>query len=202
MCELPATSSTLRRLSICWTSLRLFLISQAFLGCASTIHWVQDSTGVPSCLPDRPATWDDFTPRSHGAKSSAETVVSFRVVHGQPSRLEVQFDPNQSWVNAEVANTWNRFMWTPADELLRHEQLHFAISCLLTRQANVALSTGEDPEAMLMLLKAVATRINAQYDVETNHGRDPWSQRVWEQAVELRFKAGFISSLPVLSSGK
>ncbi|TMQ24669.1 MAG: hypothetical protein E6K65_17410 [Nitrospirae bacterium] len=106
---------------------------------------------------------------------------------------QIQFDPDRSWVKPEVADAWNRYLWTPAHELLRHEQLHYAIDCLLTRQANVALSTGGDP---------VALRINVQYNVETNHGGDPWSQRVWQHAVESQLRAGSISPAPFPNSDK
>ncbi len=77
-----------------------------------------------------------------------------------------------------------------SERLLRHEQVHFAISCLLTREANLALQTGGDPHAMLSLLNAVATRINVQYDVETSHGLDAEQQEQWEETIEGRLAAG------------
>ena len=190
------------RSTIYWIGLGLLILSQALLGCASSISWVHDPPDSPSCLPDRPTTWADFTTRASSGKPAAETAVRFRILQEQPARLQIQFDPDRSWVKPEVADAWNRYLWTPAHELLRHEQLHYAIDCLLTRQANVALSTGGDPEALLMLLKAVAVRINVQYDVETNHGGDPWSQRVWQHAVESQLRAGSISPAPFPNSDK
>jgi hypothetical protein len=99
----------------------------------------------------------------------------------------VHFDHELSWVKPEVVNTSDH---TRSDQLLRHEQLHFAITCLLTREANQALKTGGDPHAMLMLLNAVATRINVQYDVETNHGLNAAQQARWEATIQSRLAAG------------
>lgn len=193
---------TLWRPSSYWIGLGLLVFSQALLGCASSISWVHDPLDSPSCLPDRPTTWADFTRRASSGKPSAETAVRFLHLQGPPARLQIQFDPDRSWVKPDVADSWNQYLWTPAHSLLRHEQVHFAINCLLTRQANVALSTGGDPEALLLLLKAVALRINVQYDVETNHGGDPWRQREWEQAVESQLRAVSLSPVPVLGSDK
>jgi len=190
------------RPTIFWIGLGLLVISQALLGCASSISWVHDPPDSPSCLPDRPTTWADFTRRSSDGERAAETVVRFLYLQGPPARLQVQFNSDRSWVKPDVADSWNRYRWTPAHSLLRHEQLHFAIHCLLTRQANVTLSKGGDPEALLLLLKAVARRINVQYDAETNHGTDPWSQRKWQQAVESQLRAGPLSPIPLLSSDK
>jgi hypothetical protein len=61
---------------------------------------------------------------------------------------------------------------------------------LLAREANVALLTGGDPQAMLLLLNAVATRLNIQYDNETSHGLNRQKQTEWEQAIQARLAAG------------
>lgn len=168
------------------------LLTSVYVGCASNIHWANDPPATPSCLPDRPPIWDDFSKRSHSGKEGALTVVRFHIIPGQPARLQVQFDHEQSWVKPEFVDSWDPWFWSQSGQVLRHEQLHFAISCLLTRQSNVALRTGGDPQAMLLLLQAVSTRMNVQYDAETNHGLDHASQAIWEHAVQSRLKAGVL----------
>lgn len=83
-----------------------------------------------------------------------------------------------------------------SERLLRHERLHFAISCLLTREANLALKSGGDPQAMLLLLNAVSTRINVQYDAETDHGLNQARQAQWEEAIGARLSAGPLTKFP------
>jgi hypothetical protein len=77
-----------------------------------------------------------------------------------------------------------------SEQLLRHEQLHYTISCMLAREANLSLINGGDPKAMLILLNAVATRMNVQYDAETNHGLNRQKQQEWEEAVQNSLQAG------------
>ena len=72
--------------------------------------------------------------------------------------------------------------------LLRHEQLHFAISCLLVRQANVVLQSGGNLQAMLELVRATAQRLNRQYDQDTRHGVDLSRQADWERDVEQQLQ--------------
>jgi hypothetical protein len=137
-------------------------------------------------LPDRLLTWDDFTKRSASGRRGAETAVGFHLAPGSAPRIRAQFDHERSWVRPEVA-------YAPAkrsERLLRHEQAHFALSCLLAREANVALQTGGDPQDMLFLVNAVATRLNVQYDVETNHGQNVDQQGQWEEVIQARLKAG------------
>ncbi|HJU05418.1 MAG TPA: hypothetical protein VJ692_09725 [Nitrospiraceae bacterium] len=161
------------------------------VGCASTLRWARDTPSNPSCVPDRLLSWNDFTPRDAQSRRGAETAIRFHLDLTEPPRIQAQFDPELSWVKPEVINAPDQ---KRADRLLRHEQVHFAISCLLTRQANLALRTGGDPKAMLLLLNAVATRINVQYDVETNHGVNASDQARWEEVIESSLAAGPLTS--------
>lgn len=156
------------------------------VGCAPTFHWVHDTVANPSCVPDRLLSWDDYQQRSGQGRRGAETAVRFHLDQSEPPRIQAKFDHDLSWVRPEVAVADAR----KSERLLRHEQVHFAISCLLTREANLALQTGGDPHAMLSLLNAVATRINVQYDVETNHGLNVEQQEQWEETIEARLAAG------------
>lgn len=157
------------------------------IACAPRLHWVHDSPAAPSCEPDRLLTWEDFKERSGHGRRGAETAVRFHLDGIEPGRIRARLDHGLSWVKPEVVHAADH---KRALRLLRHEQVHFAISCLLTREANAALATGGDPQAMLLLLNAVATRLNVQYDVESNHGLNEKGQARWEEAVQRRLSAG------------
>jgi hypothetical protein len=67
--------------------------------------------------------------------------------------------------------------------LLRHEQLHFDIACVLAHKANAALARGS---ALATVRAAVNTRSNQltnQYDNNTNHGCNAANQATWETNV-------------------
>ncbi len=70
-----------------------------------------------------------------------------------------------------------------SERLLAHEQLHFLISCLIVRQANLSLTPQDNLWKMLELTKLVAQRLNLQYDADTNHGLNLDAQESWESDV-------------------
>ncbi|MGH7233399.1 MAG: hypothetical protein ACREJU_18865 [Nitrospiraceae bacterium] len=164
----------------------MLALASLVVGCAPALRWVPDAPSNPSCVPDRLLSWRDFQQRQTSSRRGAETAIRFHLDHSQPPRIQAKFDPDLSWVKPEVMTASDQ---KRSDRLLRHEQLHFAISCLLTREANLALRTGGDPKAMMLLLNAVSTRINVQYDVETNHGLNAEQQEQWEQTVQSRLAA-------------
>ncbi len=153
-------------------------------GCASNIHWQAEQQSLPACLPDHAPTWEEFSKSYGNYKHSAQTAVAITLVRGMPSFFQARFDPDQSWVQPHIVEAWHPYTQSIANRLLRHEQLHFAISCLLVRQANLALTSEDDPHKMLQLVRATAQRLNRQYDKDTNHGTVPEQQAQWEQDVE------------------
>ncbi len=166
------------------------VLSPALAGCGSTFPWVKEAMHPPSCVPDRPLTWDDFSERSADGIRAAATAVRFRLVSGSPAQFQVVLDPEESWVMPGLAGSWNPFMWGRSAHVLRHEQVHFAISCITTRQANAELTSGVDLRARLLLLQARAIRLNAQYDSETQHGGDMRKQEEWERRIRAQLLAG------------
>lgn len=168
----------------------LVLGSVLLSGCSSTMRWTQDPPDVPSCVPDRLLTWEDFRPKAEIGRRAAETAVRFHLEAHSPPRILALFDPKLSWVRADFAYTMNPLKMRSSEQLLRHEQLHYTISCMLAREANFSLLNGGDPKAMLILLNAVATRMNVQYDAETNHGLNRQKQHEWEEAIQKSLLAG------------
>lgn len=65
--------------------------------------------------------------------------------------------------------------------LLRHEQLHFDIPCVLVHKANAARASGTT--VTLASLRARANALTNQYDTQTNHGCNATPQGTWEQNV-------------------
>ena len=151
-------------------------------GCSTPIYWVPESSPQPSCIPDRLPTWDDYLRKERAGYPSAETAVRFYAIE-TPPQIEVRFDFQRSWVKPEMGDPMGPVHWRASQQLLLHEQLHFLISCLLTRQANQTLQNGSDPHAMVRLVKAVAQRLNLQYDQDTNHGLNRQAQAKWEEEI-------------------
>ena len=83
-----------------------------------------------------------------------------------------------------------------SEHLLAHEQLHYFISCLVVRQANLSMSKEDDLWEMLRLTKLVAQRLNLQYDTDTKHGLDFDAQESWEREVMSQFQE--LSKSPAL----
>lgn len=118
------------------------------------------------------------------------------LVHkAEPLYFHLAFDRERSWVRSEIVNSANPFMWAASRRLLRHEQVHFMISCLLTRQANRALENGYSPQQVLPALEKTIRRIQAQYDADTQHGRVRKKQQAWERLVEERRLEGVLENM-------
>ncbi len=158
-------------------------------GCSPSLHWITDSSlPTPSCSPDRLPTWDDFSKKDPpSATPAAQTAIRF-LLQETPPYFVAKFDPNFSWVKTKIANPTRAAEWISSERLLAHEQVHFLISCLLVREANLSAQPGEDLQKTLELVKSVAQRINVQYDNDTKHGTDELAQENWELDVQSQFE--------------
>jgi hypothetical protein len=153
-------------------------------GCASNIQWKAETQALSGCVPDHAPTWTEFTKSYGNYKHSAQTAVSITLAQIDPPMLQARFDPDRSWVQPHIIEAWHPYKKSIANRLLRHEQLHFAISCLLVRQANTSMDPSDDPHQMLLLVRATAQKLNRQYDQDTNHGTIKDKQLQWESDVE------------------
>jgi hypothetical protein len=68
--------------------------------------------------------------------------------------------------------------------LLKHEQLHFTISCILAKKANQALKAGKDFDAITKSLGEKHKTLNADYDTETKNRCDQAKQDEWQRKVD------------------
>jgi len=157
------------------------------VSCAPTLSWIPDPLPLPSCQPDRLLEWPDFSPRTPQDQRGAETAIRF-LHHPRQHRLSIAFDHEHSWVKRELINPTNAIHWRISENLLAHEQLHFLISCIVVRQANLSLTKDDDLWKMLELTKLVAQRLNLQYDTDTNHGLNIEAQQSWETEVMNQFQ--------------
>jgi len=110
------------------------------------------------------------------------------------------FDFEHSWVKPDLIEPENVILWRMSEHLLAHEQLHFLISCLVVRQANLSITKQDDLLKMLELTKLVAQRLNLQYDTDTNHGLNMDAQESWEMEVMRQFQDLGTHSFPRTSS--
>lgn len=166
----------------------LILVTLILTGCTSNIDWKAEPHRDPSCIPDHAPTWEEFTKSYGNRKHSAQTAVAISLVQLRPPLLQARFDPNRSWVQPHIVEAWYPYDQSFANRLLRHEQLHFAISCLLVRQANMSMEPEDNPHQMLQLVRATAQRLNRLYDEETKHGTISSKQAQWEKDVEQQLQ--------------
>ncbi len=165
----------------------LGLVGVILGGCATDLRWVADPSPLPACEPDRLLEWSDFTPKIPTDHRGAETAIRFHADH--PNRqIMMVLDSQRSWVKPELIEPRNSRLWRASERLLAHERLHFVISCLLVRQANVSLKDHDDLNQVLALTKLVAQRLNSQYDSDTNHGLNFDEQLEWEHDVMEQFR--------------
>ena len=165
----------------------LFVFVVFLVGCAPTLTWVPDPSPIPSCQPDRLLQWSDFLPQVPQDRRGAETAIRF-LHHPSQHRLSIAFDHEHSWVKPDLIDPQNGTIWRMSEHLLAHEQLHFLISCLVVRQANLSLTKQDNLWEMLKLTRLVAQRLNLQYDTDTNHGLDMDAQESWEFEVMNQFQ--------------
>lgn len=151
-------------------------------GCAPGLYWIHESSSIPSCQPDRLPEWHDFMPRHSKDQRGAETAIRF-LVHPSERMLGMAFDRENSWVKRDFVEPENPILRRLSEQLLAHEQLHFLISCLVVRQANMSLTEQDDLFKALELTKSIAQRLNLQYDAVTNHGLNLDAQQIWETEV-------------------
>ena len=161
----------------------LLIVSLSVFACSRSLQWIHEPGDRPSCIPDRLPTWDDYQRQDRKGKKSAITAVHF-FPKNSPPKIEMRFDFQRSWVKESIVDPWNPEFVSESKRILQHEQLHYMISCLLTRQANQTLQNGGDSREMVHEVRSAAKRLNLQYDKDTNHGLNPQAQLDWEREIQ------------------
>jgi hypothetical protein len=79
----------------------------------------------------------------------------------------------QYTAQAEVRSKW----------LLKHEQGHFDISCILAKKANAALDAGHTTTEIAAALNNKKASVQDQYDTETDHSKIGAAQENWNAKI-------------------
>lgn len=119
----------------------------------------------------RQLTWDDFKgkPTNDHAASTCTGIVI------EKDTAYAVFEPDRSWTR------------TKSPEVLRHEQLHFAITREYARLINRNLHY-EDIRGRSKLVEFNLYEWNVEeerYDLETDHGQNSEKQKQWEEKIKL-----------------
>lgn len=160
----------------------ILLLCWFISGCAPRLFWIDESSSIPSCQPDRLPQWSDFMPLVPKDQRAAETAVRFQI-HPKERMLHMALDHENSWVKPDLAEPKNAASKRLSEQLLSHEQVHFLISCLVVRQANFSLTEQDDLHNILELTKLKTQDLNLQYDADTTHGLNLKAQKLWEVEV-------------------
>lgn len=78
-----------------------------------------------------------------------------------------------------IAIECQRVAQAESDRLLRHEQLHFDIACVLAGKANAALAAGTVLTTVQSALATKDTQVTNQYDIDTRRGCIAAQQATW-----------------------
>lgn len=68
--------------------------------------------------------------------------------------------------------------------LLRHEQTHFDIACILAAKGNDAIFAGQPAQTILHAVAARSRKVTSQYDTDSDHGCDQSGQISWSKDVD------------------
>ena len=160
----------------------VFIGLNSFAQSKDTIYWNIN----------RKLTWEDFKGRpdkTTNLLAMTQAGIGYEVAcnNGELKlKIYCYFNAKKSWTKE-----------TDSDDLLRHEQLHFDITELYTRQLRKKLSEVTDPcgkdikeldKAYSNIFKACSDRQN-DYDRESEHSLNDEQQKMWEEKIALELKA-------------
>lgn len=142
----------------------------------------------------RKLTWSDFqgTPDSI-SKHEAHTIVTITANNSLRTAERLEFNICNNFL---INESWTRNR--NSNNLLKHEQLHFDISELITRKIRKSYSVivSSDLHETSILLKEITKKYNIEldslnnsYDTETNHGLIKDKQKEWEVKIANELKA-------------
>lgn len=116
----------------------------------------------------RQLRWEDFKgkPTNDHAASTCTGIVI------EKDTAYAVFEPDRSWTRTKDGG------------VLRHEQLHFAITAMYAQFINTDLKNKDHHQLTEDLLENWGN-MEVMYERETDHGRDSTAQKRWEQMIKL-----------------
>ncbi|HWB97835.1 MAG TPA: DUF4157 domain-containing protein [Bryobacteraceae bacterium] len=116
-----------------------------------------------------------FSPGVTGTFSMTPSTGCPASVQPNPSVVATNF----SGCSGALAPECTRVAVEESARLLRHEQLHFDIACILVGKANASLAAGRNFTTVRAALTARSNAVTSQYDTQTNHGCFATPQATW-----------------------
>ena len=135
--------------------------ARATNGCASVVRTCQDHFDA---LPAGHTGWWEYGP-ADDCPATIATTTRVTARNDCENRIGTQCDADAP---AESAR------------LLRHEQGHFDIACVLVGKADDALAAGSPLATVRRRLNQTVTQQNSRYDVQTRHGCRQPQQSTWD----------------------
>jgi hypothetical protein len=118
-------------------------------------------------------TWRDYQPANpRGVPYDALT--GFRWSR-RDKQFSARFNPRTSWVRPK----WRNDTSAASMELLRHEQYHLRLVCLLAAKATAAATAGTAVATVDGQMRTAVDRYTAAYDDDTQHGTKADLQNKW-----------------------
>ncbi len=120
-------------------------------------------------IPYRQLTWEDFKGKPP-ANTEAYACTCTNIAIGYDTAYAI-FIPERSWTKTNDA------------AVLRHEQLHFAIT--KSWAYNIYFCIKYNHQDAIPDNLRLWSSMQRQYDFETNHGTDSVAQKHWEELIKL-----------------
>jgi hypothetical protein len=134
-------------------------------------------SGLPAAISCQQLTWDDF-PGVQGPRDyDAQTGFSWSMSNNVYSAV---FDASSSW----VLSRWKTDTSPASNQLLRHEQYHLTLVCLLVSKANAAVAGGSSTGTVTRQLRAAIAQYEAAYEADTSHGQNQAAQNTWMSNID------------------
>ncbi len=126
-------------------------------------------SAAPAC---QQLTWSDFPAADPPGTFDAQTGFTWSQRGG---RFSASFDASSSWVRPK----WKTDSSAASMQLLRHEQYHLTLVCLLASKATAAVAAGTAAATVTGQMRAAVRQYEASYEADTNHGQNTASQDSW-----------------------
>lgn len=161
---------------------------------SSFIFQVEENSEVIPWSLTRKLNWNDF-------QGSIDTTSNYKALTYSTVELKV-ISENKNEVKYHITNSFEiKLSWSKdktSSNLLKHEQLHFDITELLTRKMKKQIlsrvyENSEDFRSSVLKAfdeeESERTKLNALYDKETNHGVNKAKQQQWENKIQSEIKS-------------
>ena len=148
--------------------------------------WLSSTGGNPIPWSEQPLTWKDFKGKPRATGLEAETHCQIDAFYetdreGVTLHITCHFLPQDSWTKSR-----------DSEVLLRHEQYHFHLTEVYTRQLRHRLVTAaREGERMDRVFQRIFREVHEElhtsqqaYDRETRHSLNRDAQQRWERQID------------------